>query len=215
MDAGMKEVFLRNITHQIRGPLNVVVGFSEILAAESDLTPEQIQEYSVSVKKNADLLFQLIIDVLDLSRLESGMMKFNVSEHDAIQLCKDAKMAVEMQESNKAQLVFESNTEKLTIRTDHARFLKMLLSILSTPSDLKETTEVNFLIFREHNLLKIRVENSPLLKQPDNIQQIKHDINRLFLEIFKGTYQLSPDKSSIIITYPLGENPNKSHLKVK
>lgn len=201
----MKDVFLHNIIHQIREPLNVVVGFSSILAIENDLTPEQSQDYSASIKKNAALLFQLIIDVLDLSRLESGMMKFNVSECDAVQMCKDAKMAVEMQEHNMVHLTFETDLETLTIRTDSERFLKMLLSVLAAPESYTNIKVVLYTLHTGDNQLKIVVENSPLLEQPENIQRIKHDINRLFLEIFKGTYQFpnNQNKGNIIITYPL------------
>lgn len=201
----MKEVFLHNITHQIRGPLNAVVGFSELLATEKELTPEQIQEYSMDIKKNADLLSQLIFDVLDLSRLESGMMKFNVSDCDVVQLCKDAKMMVEMQEHNLVQLLFETNLDILIIHADSARFLKLLVSVLTAPRDCGEALTVKYTLSRGNDQLKIVVENSPLLKQLDNIQSIKHDINRLFLEIFKGSYQISSgqDKENIIIEYPL------------
>lgn len=202
----MKEVFLRNITHQIRGPLNVVVGFSEILATEKDLDPEQTQEYSVSIKKNADLLFQLIIDVLDLSRLESGMMKFNVSECDAAGMCRDAKMAVEMQDGNKVELSFETTVDELNIEADSGRFLKMLLSVLSAPSDYEQMLSVKYTLSQEDTQLKIVVGNSPLHLLPENMQRIKHDINRLYLKAFKGTYQVTStqDRSDIIITYPLG-----------
>lgn len=201
----MKDVFLHNIIHQIREPLNVVVGFSSILAVENDLTSELSQEYSTSIKKNAALLFQLIIDVLDLSRLESGMMKFNISACDAVQLCKDAKMGVEMQEHNIVRLTFETKLEEAIIQTDNERFLKMLLSILSAPESNEKDKVVTYTLCIEGSQIKIVVENSPLLEQPENIQRIKHDINRLFLEIFKGTYQYPQNlnKGDITITYPL------------
>lgn len=201
----MKDVFLHNIIHQIREPLNVVVGFSSILAIENDLKPELSQEYSTAIKKNAALLFELIIDVLDLSRLESGMMKFNISECDAVQMCKDAKMGVEMLEHNIVRLSFETKLEEVMVQTDNERFLKMLLSILSAPESNETDIVVVYTLCIEDNQIKIVVENSPLLEQLENIQRIKHDINRLFLETFKGTYQYphNLDKGDIILTYPL------------
>lgn len=204
----MKEVFLHNIIHQVREPLNVVVGFSEILATEKDLTLEQTQDYSASIKQNASILLQLIIDVLDLSRLESGMMKFNVTECDVVQLCKDAQMAVKMQEDNKVQLTFETNLDTLTIRTDSERFMKMLLTVLSAPKDFESPIEVKYSLSHEKHQLKIVVENSPLLKHRDSIWRIKHNINQLFLEHFKGSYQYpnETNEGNIIITYPSSAN---------
>ena len=198
----MKEVFLYNITHQIREPLNVVVGFSEILAVEEDLAQEQIKEYSESIKKNAELLSQLIFDVLDLSRLESGMMKFNLSECDVVQMCQEVRMNIEMQESNKNRLTFETELNELNIHADEGRFQKVLFSVLASSKDCEDTGEVKFTLSCEDNHLKIVVEDSPLLKQPENLQRMKHDINRLFLGIFKGTY-LCSDNKKITITYPL------------
>ena len=76
----MKEYFLQNITYEIRIPLNTVVGFSELLSSEQDLPEEEIQEYSVAIKNNSEKLLALINNILDLSRLEAGMMRFNVQE---------------------------------------------------------------------------------------------------------------------------------------
>lgn len=200
----MKEIFLHNIVHQIREPLNVVVGFSDILATEKGLTVEEMTDYSTSIKKNADLLFQLIIDVLDLSRLESGMMKFSVAECDAVQMCRDAEMAVKMQDGNRVRLSFRTDLEVLNIRTDSGRFMKLLLTVLASTEDGEGEMDVMFTLSKEDKRLKIVVGNSPLLRCKENIQRIKHDINRLFLESFKGTYQWPQDggEGDIIVTYP-------------
>ena len=82
----MKEYFLKNITYEIRIPLNTVVGFSELLSTEKNLSEEEIQEYSVTIKHNSEKLLALINNILDLSRLEAGMMRFNVQECDAVEL---------------------------------------------------------------------------------------------------------------------------------
>ena len=81
----------------------------------------------------------------------------------------------------------------------------MLLSILSAPESNEKDKVVAYTLCIEGSQIKIVVENSPLLEQPENIQRIKHDINRLFLEIFKGTYQYPQNlnKGDITITYPL------------
>ena len=58
------------MSHEIRTPLNAIVGFSEIVAFTED--PEEKEEYIGIIRKNSNLLLQLIDDILDLSRIESG-----------------------------------------------------------------------------------------------------------------------------------------------
>ncbi len=202
----MKEVFLRNITSQIRVPLNLVVGFSEVLSTEQDLSPEQMEEYAGLVKKNANQLSQLIFDVLDLSRLESGMMKFTVTECDAVQLCRDAKMMVEMQDGNAIHLEFYTDLDVLPIKVDSGRFMKLLSSVLSVSGRHREMAWVDYTLSREAEMLKIVVHGSPLFRLTEEEEQspgIQHDINRLFLETFKGSYILEKEGHTIVITYPI------------
>ena len=114
----MKEVFLHNITNEIRGPLNSVVTLSDYLCQRNDLTMEQQQEYATIIRQNSEQLINLIFNILDLSRLESGMMKFNVQEYDMVQLCKDAKMRVELEEGNSVQLDFLTDLNTLRFCAD-------------------------------------------------------------------------------------------------
>lgn len=202
----MKEVFLRNITYEIRVPLNAVVGFSELLSEDSGLSAGQMQEYAVLVKKNADHLSQLIFDVLDLSRLESGMMKFNVQECDAVQFCRDAKMMVEMRENNTVHIEFHTALENLPIQADSTRFMKLLVSVLSAPIDYEDQASISFSLTSEADKLVITVQGSPLLEVVDDKEQhrIQHDINRLYLKTFGGNYILNKEERKIIIIYPIG-----------
>lgn len=199
----LKEVFLRNIVHEIRIPLNTVVGFSELLAKERDLTAEQIEEYSSAIQRDAKRLFRLIVDVLDLSRLESGVMKYDVRENDMIQLCRDAEMMVRMQENNGVQIDFNTSLDQLPARLDSARFLKLLSSVIAIPGDVSGSFHVELNLALKENVATITVTGAPLLKSPDNMQNIQHEINRLFLKAFGGSYLVVKEEEKIIIVYPV------------
>lgn len=204
----LKEVFLKNITYEIRIPLNAVVGLSELLSVEKGLTEEEVQEYSTIIKTNSEKLLLLINNVLDLSRLEAGMMRFNVQMNDAVQLCREANMMLEMQEGNTVHAAFQTELETLPFEVDSRWFLKLLSSVLSAPKGYgKEMETVEYTLIKADKELRITVKGSPLCKwtEDEQGQRIQHDINRLYLESFKGSYQLltAEGEKTIVITYPL------------
>lgn len=203
----MKEVFLHNITKEISVPLHSVVTLSDYLCQRNDLSMEMQQEYSAVIRRNAEKLIDLIFNILDLSRLESGMMKFNVQEYDMVQLCTDAKMRVELQEVS-VQVDFFTHLHTLPVQVDTARFMKLLSSVLMSPKGSREPYEVQYTLdCTSESELKIVVTNSPLFMDADNEREreIQHAINRLYLETFQGDYQLCEEdgKQLIIITYPI------------
>lgn len=204
----MKERFLHNITYEIRIPLNTVVGFSELLSSENDLTEEEIEEYSVAVKSNSAKLLRLINNILDLSRLEAGMMRFNVQECDVVQLCREAGMIVDMETPGIVKSTFNTELEMLQAEVDSKWFLKLLTSLITVSYDYKgEKREVEYTLSQENKNLKIMVQHSPLYQcwEDEQEQHILHNINRLYVETFKGCYQIEKqgEEKIVSITYPI------------
>ena len=204
----MKERFLHNITYEIRIPLNTVVGFSELLSSENDLTEEEVEEYSVAVKSNSAKLLRLINNILDLSRLEAGMMRFNVQECDVVQLCREAGMIVDMETPGIVKSTFNTELEMLQVEVDSKWFLKLLTSLITVPYDYKgEKREVEYTLSQENKNLKVMVQHSPLYQcwEDEQEQHILHNINRLYVETFKGCYQIEKqgEEKIVSITYPI------------
>lgn len=202
----MKEYFLKNITYEIRIPLNTVVGFSELLSTEKNLSEEEIQEYSVTIKHNSEKLLALINNILDLSRLEAGMMRFNVQECDAVELCREVKMMVNMQ-TKMVNAYFHTDLEILPIQADSRWFLKVLSSLLCVPKLYTgDICQVEYTLTKEGQYLRITVTGSPLyhIWKDEQEQRILHDINKLCLEAFKGSYLVSEGEQKVVtIAYPL------------
>lgn len=205
----MKDRFLHNITFEIRIPLNTVVGFSELLSSEEGLTESEIQEYSSVIKKNSVKLLSLINNILDLSRLEAGMMRFNVQENDIVQLCREAKMIAEMAQPESLELTFHTNLEEQQIQVDSRWFLKLITSLFAVPADYAgEKRVVEYSLSKGGMFLTIVVKGSPLCLcwEDEQEQRILHDINRLYVETFKGSYQLlgKEGEQIVSITFPIG-----------
>lgn len=76
----LKSAFLANMSHEIRTPLNAIIGFSQLLLVTED--PAEREQYAQIINVNNDLLLRLVSDILDLSKIESGMMKLKREAFD-------------------------------------------------------------------------------------------------------------------------------------
>ncbi|HVU28487.1 MAG TPA: ATP-binding protein [Verrucomicrobiae bacterium] len=80
-----KTVFLANVSHEIRTPMNAILGFSELL--EGDLRDPKHRQYLRTIRSSAGSLLQLINDILDMSKIEAGVMELNPEPTDPRELC--------------------------------------------------------------------------------------------------------------------------------
>jgi len=199
----MKDIFLKNIVHEIQLPLDSVVRLSRLLSVERNtLSPGQRAEYSSSITENADKLITLVNNVLDLSRLESGMMRFDVQSYDVVQLCRDAIYMAGMQEGNTATVTFEHDVETLEFRIDSNRFLKLLTSLFVAKEEAA-TIHCKLVGTLAEQGITLIVTGSPLsVVSEDRLQQIQHDINRLFVGIFHGSYTIESEEARITVCFP-------------
>lgn len=199
---------LANMSHAIRIPLNGVVGFSQLLATESGLDEATQKEYSEIIQQNTEKLMRLVNNILDLSRLEADMMKFQVLEYDIVQICDDAIHAVAMQNPN-IQVSFISDLDQYDVQVDVSQMMKLIESTLALPwkIDNAQQQPIIFTLGKTGEILRFKILHSPLADfDPDNQEiSIRNEINALFLKKFRGTYQSikeGKDAPAIIFTYP-------------
>ena len=76
----LKTAFLANMSHEIRTPLNSIVGFSGLLKEIHSFSEEEVAQFVDTINQNCELLLSLISDILDMSRIESGAMDFQIAE---------------------------------------------------------------------------------------------------------------------------------------
>ncbi len=203
----VKNHFLSNMSHAIRVPLNSVVGFSQLMASDAEISEEARVDYSNIIQLNTEKLMLLVNNVLDLSRLEADMMKYQLADYDIVQLCNDAVSTACMQNPN-LQIDFQNSVELYNVHTDCNRLMQMIISTFMGPfSASKEARNIQFSLDKNGEILCFKVINSPLAAKKNSGQEvsIRHEINRLLLKHFGGTYQVISDASAgptILFTYP-------------
>ena len=157
----LKSAFLANMSHEIRTPLNAIVGFSSVLVGD-DATSEEKAQYCDIIQKNSDLLLHLINDILDISRMESGRIKFVEEECDVVELCQTALSTAEYARRTQAIYQFQTPVSSLILKTDAQRLKQVLINLLSnagkfTPSGfIRLAIKVN----KEDNCLEFSVTDT-------------------------------------------------------
>ena len=120
----LKSAFLANMSHEIRTPLNAIVGFSELMATEAD--PDQRKEFADLILVNNTLLLQIISDVLDLARIESGRIEIVRTEFDARDFCREVAETFRLQVAEGVVLRLEDSLPRLQLE-DYKQGLHQIL----------------------------------------------------------------------------------------
>ena len=135
-----KSAFLANMSHEIRTPLNAITGFAEVLASAN--TEEEKAQYQEIIKMNADLLLQLVHDILDMSKIEAGTLEFVYTKVDINLLLSDLRQLFQMRVNDAGKnirIIAEPSLPSCSIETDRNRVAQVLSNF--TTNAIKFTQE--------------------------------------------------------------------------
>jgi len=126
----LKSAFLANMSHEIRTPLNAIVGFSELLVDSDD--PDEKKEYWHIIESNNDLLLRLINDILDLSKIESGIIDRKRERFNLTQLCNELYVMMRSKIPNAdVELVQDNPCPECWIFLDSNRLKQVWMNFLT------------------------------------------------------------------------------------
>lgn len=128
-----KSLFLSNMSHEVRTPLNALSGFSNILSMDG-IDNATIRECDNIIRLNSDLLLKLINDVVDISCIDLEHMSFKISSYDAVALCKYVVQTMEKIKHTQADILFHSEVDSLIINTDSSRLQQVLINLIVNAS---------------------------------------------------------------------------------
>lgn len=141
-----KSQFLANMSHDIRTPMNAIVGFSQLLLRH-EKNPDKVKKYAEKIVISSQHLLNLINDVLDMSKIESGKTTLNLSDVNIADILQEIDNIIRPQAKQKKQtlIIRSDNVEYGWIKTDKLRLNQILLNILSNA--VKYTPEYGMITF--------------------------------------------------------------------
>lgn len=134
-----KNMFLSNMSHEVRTPLNAIVGFSAVLTSEDEsFDDDSRKEFCEIIKVNSFQLLKLINDILDMSDFESDNITFNIQTYDAVKLCRETVETVIASRKLQVEMRFDTEFKELMVETDDSRLRQVLINLLVNAAKFTE-----------------------------------------------------------------------------
>ncbi|MEA1876036.1 MAG: PAS domain-containing protein, partial [Bacteroidota bacterium] len=144
----LKSSFLANISHEIRTPMNAIIGFSDLLVSDT-INEEEKQNFKLLIRQNSDSLLQMISDIIEFSKIESGQAEFHSEHIELKDLMKDIAMTIcKSFGPKKASLVTMKiqtppQTSEFTIRTDSDMLKRILQNLIQNACNFTEKGQIS------------------------------------------------------------------------
>ena len=133
----LKSAFLANMSHEIRTPLNAIGGFSQLLAETDD--PEERHEFVEIIDSNNRMLLQLISDILDLAKIESGTMDFKFADMNVKEVINEIVTSFRIKMPDNVALIAPQDSPECQIYSDRMRLTQVISNFLNNA--IKYTSE--------------------------------------------------------------------------
>ena len=165
-----KSAFLANMSHEIRTPLNAIVGFSRIIAESEDA--DERKAYYEIVDANNERLLQLINEILDLSKIESGIVEFSSGPVKLHKLCKEIYDAHIFRTPDGVELIYEPSDEILVIDSDKNRIFQVISNLIGNAFKFTKEGSISYGYRREGERIVFHVTDTGTGIAPDKVGKV-------------------------------------------
>ncbi|MEG1463625.1 MAG: ATP-binding protein [Mucinivorans sp.] len=174
----LKSAFLANMSHEIRTPLNAIIGFSGLVADST--CDEDKKEYLDIIDVNNDLLLRLIDDILDLSKIEAGMMQLRPTEFDVVSLFKDLETMFEMRiVTSKIEFLIESPYRSCIVNFDRDRLIQVITNFMTNAIKFTAKGEIVLGYDYRDGVLRVYVRDTGIGIAKDKLDRVFERFEKL------------------------------------
>ena len=177
MADNLKSAFLANMSHEIRTPLNAIVGFSYLIA-ESDDAEERKKYYNI-VNSNNERLLQLINEILDLSKIESGIIEFSFRPTSLHNICLEVRNAHIFRIPQEVSLIYEPSDESLMITTDKDRIFQVISNLVGNAIKFTKKGSISYGYKLTDNQIIFHVTDTGMGIEPEKVGHVFERFTKL------------------------------------
>lgn len=141
----LKTAFLANMSHEIRTPLNAIVGYADLLATSGDLSKDDREFFNQNIQTNKEQLMQLFNDILDLSKIEAGVLDFNCDMVNMTEVVNKAVASAKfnMNGDGAVEMIVDDMPRSFILCTDEIRLLQVIVNLLNNAIKFTKEGSIN------------------------------------------------------------------------
>jgi signal transduction histidine kinase len=179
-----KTIFLAKMSHQLRTPLNAVIGYSEILLEDAEFSQDKTQIDDLRrINAAGKHLLSLVTSVLDLSKIEADKTELVIEPFDVASFMDDViATSRSLIVANKNEFIVERSSDLGIMISDATKLRQSVLNLLSNAAKFTEDGRVTLSVTREKrssgDWIRISVDDTGIGIAPDNVQKLFRDFNQ-------------------------------------
>lgn len=224
-----KSAFLANMSHEIRTPLNAIVGFADVLTNDPSLTDDDRKQINDIITQNSQMLLTLVNEILDMARLESGKVKYTITQTEIVHLCKDILTTCKAASNHSnVDYIFDCELDECMADIDKQHIKEVLINLLSNANKFTDEGNITLTFRKLENTLYFAVsdtgkgisaeERNKIFERFEKVDEesqgsgIGLSLCKNIVEHFKGRIWVDPqytDGARLCFTLPYSFTPTK------
>lgn len=237
----LKTAFLQNMSHEIRTPMNAIMGFSDLLS-ENITNTAKIEKYSKIISQRCSDLLDIINDILDIAKIESGQLPVNIEECNLHTLCSEFTLFFEEYQKRigkqdiRFSMVRSGISQEMIIYTDKVKLKQIIINLVSNAFKFTDEGSVEVCCSAEEpGYVKFQVRDTGIGIPPDKHSAVFErffQLNSLQRKVTGGTglglpivkglikllggdiklYSQPGEGSTFVFTIPIKSKPNSENI---